>query len=170
VSSDGTDPWIVGARPPDALTAQLFREASRRAGATLVPPPHPALPLVLRTEFDEGLQGVYGTDSVLRMAREAGIESTRFQPVCLARRTSDGPSGRAAMYFVPFDSPEFYQLRIDITPAEPEHAGIGIYEPGTLLPVLIVGATDSHFDRWWPVAFNRDTDCEADLHVTPAQN
>jgi hypothetical protein len=107
VASDGTDPWVVGMKPPEALTSTLFKERSRRAGRTLVAPPHPALPLVLRSEFDEGLQGVYGTDSVLRIARDAGIENDAFAPVCLAHRTADGPSGRADVYFVPFTSTAF---------------------------------------------------------------
>lgn len=163
MTSDGTDPWVVGAKPPESLTAALFQEASRRAGTTLVAPPHPALPLVLRAEFDEGLQGVYGTDSVLRIARDTGIEETMFQPVCLAHRTSSGPSGRVELYFVPFESAAFNQMRVDLVPTEPEHAGIGIYEPATLTPILMVGATDNAFERWWPLQFDRDADCETDL-------
>jgi len=170
VASDGTDPWIVGIRPPDALTSTLFREASRRAAGTLVAPPHPALPLVLRSEFDEGLQGVYGTDSVLRIARDAGIENDAFAPVCLAHRTADGPSGRAELYFVPFTSTAFNTMRVDLVPAQPEHAGIGVYEPGTLTPILIVGASDSNFDRWWPLPFDESSDCEAPLGTGPTRH
>jgi hypothetical protein len=170
VTSDGTDPWVVGMKPPDALTSALYKEASRRAGRPLVVPPHPTVPLVLRSEFDDGLQGVYGTDSVLRIAREAGIEDGTFTPVCLAHRTGDGPSGRADVYFVPFSSAAFDQLRVDLVPAEPEHAGIGIYEPATLTPVLIVGASDNGFDRWWPLHFDQAADCEAPLDTSPAQN
>jgi len=170
VASDGTDPWVVGMRPPDSLTSALFREASRRAGRTLIAPPHPALPLVLRPEFDEGLQGVYGTDSVLRIARDAGIEGEVFAPVCLAHRTSEGPSGRAEVYFVPFTSAAFNHIRVDLVPAEPEHAGIGVYEPGALTPILIVGASDSSFDRWWPMPFDQSSDCEAPLGTSAAQN
>jgi len=169
VASDGTDPWVVGMKPPEALTSTLFKEASRRAGRTLVAPPHPALPLVLRSEFDEGLQGVYGTDSVLRIARDAGIENDAFAPVCLAHRTADGPSGRADVYFVPFTSTAFNNTRVDLVPDQPEHAGIGVYEPGTLTPILIVGASDSSFDRWWPMSFDESTDCEAPLGISTAQ-
>ena len=170
VASDGTDPWVVGMRPPDALTSTLFKEASRRAGRTLIAPPHPALPLVLRSEFDEALQGVYGTDSVLRMARDAGIEDEAFSPVCLAHRTADGPAGRAEVYFVPFTSAAFNQVRIDLVPTEPEHAGIGVYDPGTLTPILIVGASDSAFDRWWPLPFDPSNDCETPLGTGAPQN
>jgi len=163
VASDGTDPWVVGMKPPDALIARLFSEASRRAGGKLVAPAHPALGLVLRSEFEDALQGVYGTDSVLRIARDAGIEDETFVPVCLAHRTADGPSGPADLYFVPFTSTAFNHIRGDLVPAEPEHAGIGVYDPATLTPVLIVGASDSSFDRWWPLAFDASSDCEASL-------
>ena len=163
VTSDGTDPWVVGAKPPDSLTRSLFEEVSRRAGRTLVAPPHPALPLVLRSEFDDGLQGVYGTDSVLRIASDAGIESEHFQPVCLGHRSSNGPEGRADLYFVAFDSPAFNQMRVDLLPAQPEHAGVGVYEPATLTPILVVGATDKSFERWWPLTFDRGGDCVTDL-------
>ena len=170
VTSDGTDPWVVGAQPPDALTRSLFEEVSRRTGRTLVAPPHRALALVLRSEFDEGLQGVYGTDSVLRIASEAGIESARFQPVCLGHRTSTGQGGRSDLYFVAFDSPAFNQMRVDLLPAQPEHAGVGVYEPATLTPILIVGASDNVFDRWWPLTFDPARDCEADLALPETHN
>lgn len=161
VTSDGTDPWIVAMQPPQSLTVSLFAEASRRAGRTLVPPAHPGLPLVLRTEFDEGLQGVYGTDSVLRIARESGVETSTFEPVCLAHHTVSRPEGRADLYFVPFVSDAFTKVRIDLVPAQPEHGGIGIYEPSTLIPALIVGSTGANADDWWPLAFDRERDCEA---------
>ena len=123
-------------KPPEPLLQQLFTEASRHAGKNeeVTPVPHPALPLVLRSEFDEGLQGVYGTDSVLRIAREAGIETSTFRPVCLAHRTATGTAGRAEVYFVPFTSDAFNQIRVDLVPAEPEHAGIGVYDTGMLTP------------------------------------
>ena len=159
IVSNGTDPWIVALAPPEAVMTTLSAEVTRRAGRPLSAPPHPGLPLVLRTEFDEGLQGVYGTDSVVLMARDGGVDATHLQPVCLAHHVRDGAGGRAEIYFVPFESPEFSQLRIDLTPSEPEHAGVGVYEAGTLTPILIVGATDANFDNWWPLHFNAAADC-----------
>jgi len=163
VTSDGTDPWVVALQPPDRLVALLLATARARAGVTLVAPAHAALPLVLRTEFEESLQGVYGVDSVQRIARDAGLDTAAFTPVCLAHRTASGPSGRAELYFVPFESAAFVQMRVDLTPTEPEHAGIGVYDPGTVTPILVVGATDAAFDRWWPLAFDPTKDCEAPI-------
>ncbi len=165
VASDGSDPWVVALTPPQSLTTSLFQDATRRSGTRLVAPAHPALPLVLRSEFDEGLQGVYGTDSVLRIARDAGVDAAEFQPVCLAHRTRKDQNGRADLYFVALESAAFNQMRVDLLPPQPEHAGIGVYEPSTLTPILIVGATDEAFDRWWPLQFDQTKDCEADLPI-----
>ena len=163
VTSDGTDPWIVAARPPDSLITQLLQDVSRQSGRTLVPPPHPGLPLVLRAEFDDALQGVYGIDEVLRIARDAGVDTATFTPVCIARKVAGTGPGRAELYFIVFDAPAFDQMRVDLTPTQPEHAGIGMYDPSTVTPVLVVGATDSSFERWWPLTVNRATDCQATL-------
>lgn len=168
VVSDGTDPWTVGVRPPDALIDRLYEDATRRAGRTLVRPAHPALPLVLRSESDEGLQGVYPTDSVLRMARQAGIEDVEFQPVCLAHRTRRTGDASAELYFAAFTSAPFAQFRIDLTPPQPEHAGFGVYEPATLSPILMLAATDDDFARWWPLQFDPALDCESPLMLRSA--
>jgi hypothetical protein len=165
VVSDGTDPWTVGMQPPDALLNRLFADASRRAGRSLIRPSHPALPLVLRSESDEGLQGVYPTDSVLRLARQAGLEDVAFEPVCLAHRVRREPDTDAELYFAAFTSAPFAQFRIDLTPAQPEHAGFGVYEPATLSPILIIGATDGDFAKWWPVPFDPALDCESPLLI-----
>jgi hypothetical protein len=170
VESDGSDPWVVAVTPPKSLTTSLFEDATRRSGTRLVAPAHPALPLVLRSEFDEGLQGVYGTDSVLRIAHDAGVDGAEFKPVCLAHRTRNDQNGRAEVYFVAFESAAFNQMRVDLLPPQPEHAGIGVYEPSTLTPILIVGATDDAFDRWWPLQFDQTKDCEADLPIASVGN
>ena len=171
IVSDGSDAWVVGLSPPAPLVAAFTAEAARQAGRRLVAPTRPALPLVLRAEFEDALQGVYGTDSVVRMAHDAGIDASPFQPVCLAHRVRDEPGGRADIYFVPFESPTFQQLRADLTPTEPEHAGIGVYDPALLSPILIVGASDANLDRWWPLSFDGATDCVANLVTSaPTQN
>lgn len=162
VTSDGTDPWIVAVKPPDTLTASLFAEVSRRVGARLVAPAHPAIPLVLRSEFDEALQGAFGVDSIHRMAADAALDGGKaFEPVCLAHQTVDGAEGRADLYFVPFESAGFNQLRVSLIPEHPEQAGIGEYDPALISPVLVIGATENGFERWWPIRVNRDRDCQA---------
>lgn len=164
VTSDGTDPWVVGVEPPRAMISSLTNEVSRRAGRTLVTPPHPAVPLVLRAEFDESLQGAFGVDSIHRLAADAGLDTAgAFQPVCLAHQTVEGEHGSADLYFVPFASAGFNQLRINLMPEHPEQAGIGIYDPSVLSPVLILAATENGFDRWWPLRVDPARDCEAPI-------
>ncbi len=165
VTSDGTDPWVVAMKPPETLVASLVAAVSQRSGAALVPPAHPALPLVLRTEFDEGLQGVYGVDSVLRIARESGVETGTFTPICLAHRTTTGPDGPAEVYYVPFESEAFVKVRVDLVPAQPEHGGIGIYDPSLLTPVVIVAASTPDVDRFLPLPFDPERDCEAPVQA-----
>lgn len=162
LTSDGTDPWIVGVAPPESLITALVSQVTGRAGRTLVSPAHMAIPLVLRSEFDESLQGAFGVDSVSRLAADLGLDASRaFEPVCLAHRTVQGAAGEADLYFVPFTSPAFDQLRVSLMPEHPEQAGIGMYDPGLLTPVLIVGATENSFDRWWPLRVDPERDCEA---------
>lgn len=164
VTSDGTDPWVVGVAPPASLTTRLLAEARKRSGVALVPPAHPAVPLVLRTEFDDSLQGAFGVDAIQRMAADAGLNADRaFEPVCLAHRTVRGRAGDAELYYVPFLSDAFNQLRVALMPEHPEQAGIGMYDPGLLTPILIVGASEDSFDRWWPLRVDPERDCEAPL-------
>lgn len=162
--SDGTDPWVAGVAPPASLVTRLVAQVQARAGAALVVPPHPAIPLVLRTEFDESLQGAFDIGAVRRMAADLGLDQMgAFEPVCLAHRTVRGASGAAELYFVPFTSTGFNELRVRLMPEHPEQAGIGIYDPSILTPVLVVGATENSFDRWWPLGVDTERDCEAPI-------
>ena len=52
---------------------------------------------------------------------------------------------------MPFTSAGFNQFRVQLMPEHPEQAGIGIYDPSILTPVLVVGATEDRFDDWWPL-------------------
>jgi hypothetical protein len=159
------DPWLVGAHPPEAMVTALFKEVSAKTSAPLVAPGRTSLGLVLRSEYDEGLQGVYGVDAILRMARDAGLEGAAFEPVCVAHRmTTDGPA-RRELFFVAFTAPEFNRLREDLVPPFPEHAGTGTYDPTTLSAILVVGATDRDFARWFPFRFDRQVDCIATLNT-----
>ena len=104
----------------------------------------------------------FGVDSIQRIAADAALHTGKaFEPVCLAHRQVTGANGRAELYFVPFVSDAFTKVRVDLVPAQPEHGGIGIYEPSTLIPALIVGSSDADVDGWWPLTFDQARDCEA---------
>lgn len=159
------DPWVVALEPPRPLTMSLFEQLSRKVDVALVAPERPALPLVLQSEYNDALQGVYGIDSIVRIARDAGIESAQFEPVCVAHRLDRRGSPARELFFVLFDSPAFRQLRQDLAPNHPEHAGIGVYDPSTLTPVLAIAGTDLDFASWWPLIPDPPTDCQAPLFV-----
>lgn len=159
------DPWVVALEPPASLTTSLFRQVSAKAGRPLIAPPHAALPLVLRPEHDDALQGVYGAADIQRMAAlEIGLAPS-VEPVCIGHRAD--PQGRESreLYFLAVRSAAFDALRLGIRPDFPEHAGIGVYDPGALTPVLPIATAGTDFSRWWPIRLERLTDCEAQVTV-----
>lgn len=155
------DPWVVAARPPAAVAAALLKAVSGKTQQRLIAPPNARLGLVLRSEYDEGLQGVYGADAILRMARDAGLENATFEPICVGHKVDATSTVRRELFFVAFDAPEFRQLRADLIPPFPEHAGTGVYDPTTLSAVLPIGSTDGQLTGWFPFTFDKQVDCIA---------
>ena len=81
------DPWVVALEPPASLTASLFQQLATKVDRPLVAPRHAVLPLVMRPEYDDALQGVYGAMDIQRLARqEMTGGSTNVSPT--ARRRS----------------------------------------------------------------------------------
>jgi hypothetical protein len=66
---------------------------------------------------------------------------------------------------VAFSSPVFWRLRQDLLPDHPEHAGIGVYDPGAFGAVLPIAATDDSPHGWWPILLDQVGDCQAQLVV-----
>jgi hypothetical protein len=50
-------------------------------------------------------------------------------------------------------------------PPQPEHGGIGVYDPAAISPLLPVAATTPDVSGWWPLALDAPVDCEAQLNV-----
>jgi hypothetical protein len=157
------DPWVVAVEPPAALTASLFKQVSQKIGQPLVAPPHSALPLVMRKEHDEALQGVYGSVDIRRMADGEIDGTTTFQPVCIGHRVASSSSSPGELFFLAFNSPEFNHLRLELQPDFPEHAGTGVYDPGALTPILPIAMTTTEFERWWPIVLDPNIDCQAQV-------
>ena len=158
------DPWVVALEPPAALTSSLFRQVATKADRPLVAPPHAALPLVLRPEHADALEGVYGALDIKRMAGQVVAAEPSVEPVCMGHRIDPVGRGSGELYFLAVNSRAFNELRLEIRPDFPEHAGIGVYDPGALTAVLPIATTGADFSRWWPIRLERMTDCEA--HVT----
>jgi hypothetical protein len=159
------DPWVIAVQPPAALTQSLFQQISKKVGRSLVAPPHSALPLVMRKEHDDALQGVFGVTDIDRMARGTFSDTSRFEPVCIGHLVDDRSGSAGELFFLAVNSREFNDLRIEIQPDFPEHAGIGIYDAGSLTPILPIATTDKDFDRWWPIRLDEAVNCQAQVLV-----
>jgi hypothetical protein len=165
LTGTAADPWVISVEPPTALTSSLFQQVSRKVGRALVPPPHSALPLVMRKEHDDALQGVFGLTDIDRMARGTFSETSRFEPVCMGHLVDDRSGSKGELFFLAINSREFNDLRIEIQPDFPEHAGIGIYDAGSLTPILPIASTDNDFERWWPIRLDEAVNCQAQVLV-----
>jgi hypothetical protein len=159
------DPWVVALEPPASLTTSLFQQLSTKVGRPLVAPRHAALPLVMRPEYDEALQGVYGAMDIQRLARQELTGGSTVEPVCIARRANPQNTASGELYFLAVKSSAFDALRLELRPDFPEHAGIGVYDPGAMTAVLPIASTDTDFGRWWPIRLERITDCQAQVTV-----
>ena len=158
------DPWIVALEPPAALTTSLFQQVSTKAGRPLIAPPHTALPLVLRPEHDDALQGCTARWTSSGWRHRKSSSNRRSSPSASDTRRSARRRVRGVC-FLAVNSPAFNALRLAIRPDFPEHAGIGVYDPGALTAVLPIAATGTDFGRWWPIRLERITDCEAQVTV-----
>jgi hypothetical protein len=159
------DPWVLAVQPPQALTTSLFQQVSNKVGRPLIPPPHSTLPLVMRREHDDALQGVFGVTDIDRMARGTFSDTSRFDPVCVGHLVDNHTAGGGELFFLAVNSKEFNDLRIEIQPDFPEHAGIGIYDAGSLTPILPIASTDKDFERWWPIRLDEAVNCQAQVVV-----
>jgi hypothetical protein len=163
--AEAAGPAVVALRPPPRLWEDLVKQVSQRAEETLISAEHPALPIVLQAEYADSLQGVMSVEDIMDVARDAGLEMARLEPVCLGRRIERTSRGSGAVFFVVFEAGVFNDFRQQLSPLFPEHAGAALFDPAALDPVLLVGATDRELLRWAPAAIDRPADCQASVRV-----
>jgi hypothetical protein len=165
VEPDALGSWLA-LRPPADLAPPLGRQIFTRGGQSVHYPNPPAMPLVLRTEFDRALAGTLTPDAVMNIARTAGLESATFAPRCMAHRRISEPGATRGIYFILFDAPAFGQFRQEVS-EELRRAGgdASPFDPTALSPALIVAAIDENFSRWMPLRANPDADCLAPIEV-----
>ena len=154
------NPAVVEAKPPSRLLEELFRQVSRRTNHQLVPADRAAVPLVLTDEYSDSLQGALSVQDIISVGEGVGLDTARFEPVCIAERHRDNGE---ELYYAVFDAPLFDQFRYELTPLFPEQAGAGIYYPPAVRLIMAVAATSKDFDGWWPIGVNPQDDCSVSL-------
>jgi hypothetical protein len=164
-NSDALGSWL-SLRPPQPLASPLGRQIFARAGESVNYPSPAALPLLLQSEYDAALAGVVTSDTLVTLAREAGLESAVFEPLCMAHRRVSEPGGTRGIYFVLFEVPAFGAYRSQVAEALGAAGGdTSMFDPGALSPVLIVAGLDGNFSRWLPLRANPEEDCLAPIEL-----
>lgn len=164
-NTDALGSWL-SLRPPEVLASPVGRQIFARGGESVRYPSPAALPLLLRSEYDGALAGVLTSDMLVTLARDAGLESATFEPVCMGRRRISEPGSTRAVYFVLFDVPAFGAFRRQVAEALGRVGGdTSRFDPAALSPVLIVAGLDDNFSRWLPLRANPEVDCLAPIEL-----
>jgi hypothetical protein len=98
------------------------------------------------------------------IARDAGLESARFEPICLAQYTGWHRDIRASSCSSCSTRPCFDRVRQKLVPLHQELGGTAAFEPAALRPVLAVGSTDRSF-KLWPATVDARADCRAPIEL-----
>ena len=153
---------MLAIRPQQELAADLFHQVFARNMESLNSPNPPAIPLVLKDEFDRAFAGHVTPEALLAAARSAGLDATALEPQCLAYRRVSSPGVTQQLYFAIFDAQAFGRFRRDLGAM----SGVGAaFDPAALSPVLFIGASDPDFNRWLPLRADPKTDCVAPIVI-----
>ncbi len=155
---------LLGLQPDKTTAATLFSQVFSRTGESLSGPVPAAIPLVLQGEFDRAKAGTLTADALLASARTAGLESSRFEPRCMAHRRISEPGVTRQVYFIRFDWPAFAAFRRQAAEQMRAAGGTGL-EPSALTPVLIVAGSDAEFGSWLPLSAESADDCLAPMAI-----
>ena len=153
-ASSANEPLLV-LRPAPDLAGGLFRQVFGRAMESLTSPVAPAIPLVLRGEFDRSVGDQLTPQTLLAGARTAGLETAKVTPLCLVHRRVSQPGGTRQAYFVLFDAPKLAQFR--------QQLGL---EPKALTPILFVAGSGPDFNSWLPQSATAEADCLAPVEIS----
>ena len=159
--AQGSSGAILSLRPPSTLSMVLFDQVFQRAMASFSTPATPAVPLILRREFDAALSGAVSLEELMQLARAAGLENTTMQPRCMSvYRTSVGREQQ--LFFVLFDFPEFYEFRAKVSALlHSRNSGGTLFDPEFLTAALLVAASEgASFDQFPPRQV-LEAECEA---------
>lgn len=147
------EPLLV-LRPAPELTGELFRQVFARAMESLTSPGGPAMPVVLRGEYDRVVGDQLTQEALITAARTAGLERAGITPRCLVHRRVSQAGGTRQAYLVFFDAPAIGQFRRQL----------GL-DPDALSPILFVAGADADFNSWLPLRVSAEADCLAPIEV-----
>ena len=155
---------LLGLQPDKQTAAALFSQVFSRSGESLSGPVPAAIPLVLQSEFDRAKAGTLTAEALLASARAAGLESSAFEPRCMAHRRISEPGLLRQLYFLRIDWPAFAGFRRQAAQQMRASGGTGL-DPAALSPVLIVAGSDAAFSRWLPLRAESADDCLAPMAI-----
>lgn len=153
----------LGLRPPPQLVPALFDQLFNRTMESMTSPGEPLLPIVLQSEFQSVLGAVFSPDQLLEVARDARLEQTRLEPVCMGVKREPSAGRSRQLYFVLFDAPEVAAFRQALGRAAAERGGPGAFGATAFDLILPVAGSDPGFATWWPMTVDRRVDCQATL-------
>lgn len=156
-ASRPSDP-LLALRPSPELASGLFRQVFTRAMESVNTPIAPAVPVVLRGEFDRVVGDQLTPEALLAAARTAELEAAGLTPRCLVHRRVSEPGGTRQVFFVFFDAPAVSQFR--------QQLGL---DPAALSPVLFIAGAGTDFNSWLPQRVNADADCLAPVEISERQ-
>jgi hypothetical protein len=148
------DPLLVLRAPAD-LAPGMFKQIFARAMESLNTPTAPAMPIVLRAEFDRDIGDQFTRDGLLAAAKSAGIANMAPTPRCLVHLRVSGPGGVRQAYLVRFDAPSIAQFRKQI----------GL-DPAAATPVVFVAGVGTEFSSWSAQQINAG-ECVAPIEIAP---
>lgn len=146
---------LLALRPPPELAAALFRQVFARAMESLNAPIAPAVPVVLRGEFDRVLGGRLTQEALAAAARDWELETAAITPRCIVHRRVSEPGVTRQVFFVLFDAPSISRFR--------QQLGL---DPAALSPVLFIAGAGTDFSSWLPQHVNAEADCLAPIETT----
>ena len=163
VLTDTAQPGVslLGLQPPPALVAGLFDQVFKRTMESMASPGTDLLPIVLHGEFRDGLRGVVTPEELLQVARDAGLEEARLEPVCMGVKREPFAGRSRQIYFVVFEAASVEEFRKQVGRLAAERGGSDGFRATPFDLVLTVGGSAGGFASWFPMTVDRATDCQA---------
>lgn len=160
------DDAYLALRAPVSVINDLSDQLFKRMMESMHAPGNPAIPLLLKGEFDRAFAGRVSGEQLLAAARSAGLDKLSLHPRCLGYRRVSDRSATDQLYFVIFDAPQLEQFRAQLR----KMLGGGgtsdaTYDPAALSPVLLVSSATPMFNRWLPLQAQPEVDCVAPIAV-----